>query len=185
MIFPNQEEYPLKLINRMTATVAATLLLMTGGSVAMEASAAPFVRVTGAKIPGGASPLSNCAVTFAPHATSNTGRTCLRQGVVAGRAFADHPCAVDVYGGGPYGSDDWKNDWKICFIGSATQFLVPWDFNDQASSWDSCADGVFFDNQPFTVPNATFPQNSSGNFPRGGVANDALSSLDVRANNFC
>jgi hypothetical protein len=132
-------------------------------------------------------PLPGCAETFAPRVGDNAGRKCLvRLSASAMQAAAANPdelgCSVDYYQNGPYGSAQQKQGWAVCVRGSGN-FAVPLQFNDQASSWDSCAAGVFFVNGINTTPDASFPGNDFGNFPWGHVPNDSLSSLKVGANN--
>ena len=150
-------------------------LLQTAGGQAVSASpAGPVARIANA-----AAPLPGCAVTFVPQVGSEDGRTCLSPAAEAGAAAAPQDCSFAYYENGPYGSDDWRNGWGVCVIGGPGNYYVSLPRNDKASSWDSCASGTFYANQPGTDPHAGFPANSSGNFPWGAVPNDALSSAYV------
>lgn len=157
------------------------------------------------RIPNAIRPLPGCAVTFTPKVGSTAGRTCAvpLPASAAARRAAMNPdesaCNFDYYQNGPYGSAAWRSGWGECVWGydlggtyyvplTATfQGLGTVPVNDQASSWDSCAGGEFYANQPFTDPAATFPTGSAGNFPWGvppnQVPNDSLSSAFIFSNN--
>lgn len=165
------------------ATIAAVGL----ASLTVPAGYAASAAQSGARVAGAVTPLAGCAVTFAPKVGSTAGRVCLVQETAAMRSAAVTPdsavpgCAFDYYQNGPYGSTAWGNGWGLCVVG-AGNYYVPIQYNDQASSWDSCASGIFYGNQPGTSPSASFPANSSGNFPLGSVANDSLSSAFINSN---
>ncbi len=160
-------------VRRIALIVVDTALLLTAWALPAVAQHAP---ATVARIAGAANPLPGCAVTFAPDVGSDEGRSCLTP--ASGTGVQAQSCAFTYYENGPYGSPDWRNGWSVCVAGWGN-YYVPLALNDKASSWDSCATGTFYANQPNTDPRAGFPPDSAGNFPRGGVANDALSSAYV------
>ena len=172
-------------------SIAAGLLLAGGlvvSSLAMtpaSASSKPAPPLTHARITAivhAVRPLPNCADTFVPKAGSNRGRICLATlPASAGGIKRASPqgCDFDYYQNGPYGSQAWANGWRLCVGGGPGNYFVPRSLNDQASSWDSCSNGIFYANQPGTSPSARFPGVAAGDFPWGGVPNDSLSSAWV------
>lgn len=169
-----------RILGAAIATVGLVALAVPSG----YAASAPLST---AHVGGAVTPLAGCAVTFAPKVGSTAGRICLVPENAAMRAAAVKPdaggCAFDYYQNGPYGSTAWADGWAACVVdNSGGDYYVPTSLNDQASSWDSCSAGIFYGNQPGTSPSASFPANSSGNFPRGAVGNDSLSSAYVDAN---
>jgi hypothetical protein len=164
-----------------TALVATVVVASVGlSSPAGAAGSQQAGQVVAARpAPGHAiKPLSGCAVTLAPAVGSDRGRVCLRKQEATNVTASPQACSFDYYENGPWGSPDWGKGWGICVSGQGYGY-VPLELNDQASSWDSCSDGFFYTNQPGTEPSAYFPAGSIGNFPIGGVANDALSSFWV------
>ncbi len=147
----------------VAAIVAAAVLVAP-----TSASAAPAEHATTGS--------TYCRITYFPNPGSTAG-TCLQTGT--GAPSNTIYAGACVYQNGGYGTSAWASGWMLCFFGPGT-FLVPVAYNDKASSWDTgCTGGTFYTNQPGTTPNANFPSLTSGNFPWGGVANDALSSLTL------
>lgn len=165
-------------------------LVLAVSAAAVATLAAAGTPATAAAAPASASrpghvltPLPGCLVTLQSKVSDPGSRTCLTP-APAGAPAAASPnaftCAFDYYQNGPYGSAAWANGWGACAIVTGpSNYYVPRSLNDQASSWDSCASGIFYTNQPGTAPSAGFPAGSHGNFPWGAVANDALSSARV------
>ena len=164
---------------RTALVVVAAVVAASAGLSAPVSAAGPqrTDQAAGARpAPGHAiKPLGGCAVTLAPAVGRDEGRVCLQQAAATASAEA---CSFAYYENGPWGSQDWHDGWGICVSGQGYGY-VPLELNDQASSWDSCSDGFFYANQPNTDPLAYFPAGSIGNFPIGGVPNDALSSFWV------
>lgn len=128
-------------------------------------------------------PLPGCALTLIPKVSqASAGRTCLERarGISTASAELGAPsCAFDYYQNGPYGSAAWDEGWAVCSGNAGGNYFVPKQFNDQASSWDSCGTGIFYANQPGTSPSVAFPNASFGNFPDKTVPNDSLSSATI------
>jgi hypothetical protein len=160
----------LRTIRQIAAVVAGILLLVLGGTVAAPAA----LGTAASEI----TPLANCGATFVPHAGSDAGRVCIQPSTEKD-SVTPLACNVKYYQNGPYGSQAWKDGWGICVSVHNDYYYVPSEYNDQASAWDSCSTGAFYANQPATTPAASYPENGAGDFPRGAVPNDSLSSLYV------
>lgn len=177
------EKIKMKMNKRILGVAIATASLV---SLAVPAGYAASTPQSAARIAHALTPLPGCAVTLTPKVGETAGRVCLVPETAAMRAAVAPDasvagCQADVYGNGPYGSTAWQNGWGLCLAGGTGNYYIPTAYNDQASSWDSCAGGIFYANQPGTSPSAAFPANSAGNFPLGSVANDSLSSAYITA----
>jgi hypothetical protein len=185
----------------VAASALAVALIGVPGRADIAAAATHSAPVAAHTI----TPLPNCAVTFVPKVNTGSGRVCLQTTTALARTArakglsvvtdsvvrpahsemarpnsAIPGCFFDFYQNGPYAARG--TGWGYCVseVQSNGDFYVPKAYNDQASSWNSCTDGVFYANQPGTLPSQYFPIALNGaNFPWGSVQNDSLSSAVV------
>ncbi len=90
-------------------------------------------------------------------------------------------CNLGIYGNGPFPP---TSGWFLCVTGSG-KFNIPQAYNDQASSWASCAAGTFYVDSNQRGGSGSFGDLKDGNFPLGNVPNDSMSSWTLNWTDSC
>jgi hypothetical protein len=103
------------------------------------------------------------------------------QGTLSPQTSTWGNCNLMIYQNGPFLA---SSGWVDCITGYGL-FNIPTAYNDQASSWASCANGTFYVDSGGKGTSAPFGDLKWGNFPLGNVPNDSLSSVNLLYQDSC